>query len=67
MKKTINVAKALLVLCDKAKNIRVGFYVLLTFNNTFVFLSFLFFIVTWMNNSTLSKKTKNIKWSYFWC
>ena len=48
MKKTINVAKALLVLCDKAKNIRVGFYVLLTFNNTFVFLSFLFFIVTWM-------------------
>ena len=46
MKKTINVAKALLVLCDKAKNIRVGFYVLLTFNNTFVFLSFLFFIVT---------------------
>ena len=43
MKKTINVAKALLVLCDKAKNIRVGFYVLLTFNNTFVFLSFLFF------------------------
>ena len=46
MKKTINVAKALLVLCDKAKNIGVGFYDLLTFNNTFVFLSFLFFIVT---------------------
>ena len=45
MKKTINVAKALLVLCDKAKNIRVGFYVLLTFNNTFVFLSFLFFFI----------------------
>ena len=39
MKKTINVVKALLVLCDKAKNIGVGFYVLLTFNNTFVFLS----------------------------
>ena len=60
MKKTINVAKALLVRCDKAKNIRVGFYVLLTFNNTFIFLSFLFFIVTWMNNSTLSNKEKII-------
>ena len=46
MKKTINVAKALLVLCDKAKNIGIGFYDLLTFNNTFVVLSFLFFIVT---------------------
>ena len=45
MKKTINVAKALLVLCDKAKNIRVGFCVLLTFKNTFVFLSFLFFLL----------------------
>ena len=57
MKKTINVAKALLVRCDKAKNITVGFYVLLTFNNTFIFLSFLFFIVTWMINGTLSNKT----------
>ena len=43
IKKTKNVAKVLLVLCDKAKNIRVGFCVLLTFNSTFVFLSFLFF------------------------
>ena len=60
MKKTINVNKALLVRCDKTKNIRVGFYVLLTFNNTFIFLSFLFFIVTWMNNSTLSNKEKII-------
>ena len=34
MKKTINVAQALLVRCDKAKNIRVGFYVLLTFNRS---------------------------------
>ena len=30
-KKTKNVAKALLVLCDKAKNIRVGISGLLTF------------------------------------
>ena len=60
MKKTSNVAKALLLLCNKAKNIRVGFCVLLTFNNTFVFLSFLFVIVTWMINSTLSNKAKNI-------
>ena len=60
MKKTIDVAKALLLRCDKAKNIRVGFYVLLTFNNAFVFLSCLFFIVTWMINSTLSNKEKNI-------
>ena len=60
MKKTINVVKALLVLCDKAKNIGVGFYVLLTFNNTFVFFSCLFFIVTWMINGTLSNKAKNI-------
>ena len=60
MKKTINVNKALLVRRDKAKNIRVAFYVLLTFNNTFIFLSFLFFIVTWMNNSTLSNKEKII-------
>ena len=59
MKKTINVAKTLVVVCDKAKNIRVGFYVLLTFNNTFIFLS-LFFIVTWMINSTLSNKANNI-------
>ena len=28
--------------------------ILLTFNNTFIFLSFLVFIVTWMINSTLS-------------
>ena len=34
--------------------------VLLTFNNTFVFLSLFFFIVTWMNNSTLSNKEKII-------
>ena len=60
IKKTKNVAKALLVLCDKAKNIRVGFYVLLTFNITFVFLSFLFFIVTWMINSSSSNKANNI-------
>ena len=45
MKKKINVAKALLVLCDKAKNIRVSFCVLLTFNNTFIFLSFLFLLL----------------------
>ena len=31
IKKTKNVAKALLVLCDKAKNIRVGIIGLLTF------------------------------------
>ena len=31
IEKTNNVAKALLVLCDKAKNIRVGISVVLTF------------------------------------
>ena len=31
IKKTKNVAKALLVLCDKAKNIRIGISGLLTF------------------------------------
>ena len=31
IKNTKNVAKALLVLCDKAKNIRVGISVLVTF------------------------------------
>ena len=31
IKKTINVNKALLALCDKAKNIRVGISGLLTF------------------------------------
>ena len=41
IKKTKNVAKALLVLCDKAKNIRVGIIGLLTFFNSL--LSFFLF------------------------
>ena len=42
IKKTKNVAKALLVLCDKAKNIRVGISGLLTFQQHSL-LSFFFF------------------------
>ena len=42
IKKTKNVAKALLVLCDKAKNIRVGISGLLTFQQYSLLSFFLF-------------------------